>query len=95
MADQPWEAQDEGKVCQRHQLQGNVLLVLAMDANAGGVVVGDGSCRAAVDEFDRDGMGVGLGLKQVGCHQGGVQKGARGAGVNEGEDRDGEVTWDE
>ena len=92
---QPGEAEDEGEMSQRHQLQGDVLLMLAMDPDPGREVVGDGGLRAAVDEFDRDGMGVGLGLKEVGCHQGGIQEGARGAGVNEGEDRDGEVTWDE
>ena len=76
VAGQPWEAEDEGEVSQRHQLQSDVLLMLAMDADAGRIIVGDGSRRAAVDELDRDGVGVREGLQVVVTKEGGVQEGA-------------------
>ena len=92
---QPREAQDEGKVSQCHQLEGDVLLMLAMDAYAGGIVVGDGSRRAAVDELDWDGVRVGERLQEVDTKKGRVQKGAGGAGVDESQHRAGELTGDE
>ena len=54
--------------------------------------MGDWGCRTAVNELDRDGVGVGKG-KQVGLGEdGGVEEGARRARVDQGEDRDGLAT---
>ena len=53
----------------------------------------DWGCRTAVDELDRDRVGVRKG-KQVGLEEdGGVEEGARCARVDQGEDRDGLATW--
>ena len=87
VAGQPWEAEDEGEVGQRHQLQGDVLLMRAMDPDPGRKVVCDGGRRAAVDELDWDGVGVGLGLQEVDTTEGWIQEGAGGAGVDEGQNR--------
>ena len=63
---QPWEAEDHREVGQRHQLEGNVLFVLTMDAHTGGKEVGDRGCGTAVDELNWDGVRVGLCLQLVG-----------------------------
>ena len=66
-----------------------------MDAETGGVEVGDGSRRTSVDELHGDGMGMGLGLQLVGGDEGGIQEGAGSAGIHECHDRNGEVTRNE
>ena len=50
--------------------------MLAMDADAGGIIVGDGSRRGAVDELDYDGVEVWERLQEVDTKKGRVQKGA-------------------
>ena len=65
VAGEPWETQDQGEVGQRDQLEGNILRVAAMNADAGKIEVGDGGGRTAVDELNWDGAGMGLGLHIV------------------------------
>ena len=60
VAGEPRETQD-----QRDQLEGNILRVAAMNADAGRIEVGDGGGRIAVDELKWDGAGMGLGLQIV------------------------------
>lgn len=74
---------------QRHQLQGNVLLMLSMDADTGGIEVGDGSSRTAVDEFHGDGVRVGYGPQVVRLQNGGIQESARRARIDERREGDG------
>ena len=73
---QPWESQDHREVGQRHQLEGNVLFMLTVDAHTGREEVGDGGCGTAVNELNWDGMWVGLGLQLVRGEEGRVEEGA-------------------
>ena len=66
VADEPGEAQDQGEVRKADQLKGNVLCMGAMDSDAGWVEVGDRRGRTAINEFDRDRMGVGGGCQLMG-----------------------------
>ena len=68
VADEPGEAKHQGEVRQADELKGNVFCMRAMNADAGGVEMGDMGGRTAVDEFDRNGMGVGGGLQLI-CRQ--------------------------
>ena len=95
MTSQPRKTQHELEVGQVDKLKGNLLCVLSMNPDAGVVEVCDRSSRAAINEFDGDGLRVGLGLQQMLPQKGGVQKSARGTGVNQGEDRDGETARNE
>ena len=61
---QPWEAQYQREVSELDELQGNVLRVGAVDADAGRVEVGDRS-GAAADELHKDGVGVRVGLQRA------------------------------
>ena len=69
--------------------------MLAMNAYAGVVEVSDRSSKTAINEFDWNGMRVGLRLQQMLPQEGGVQKSARGSRIDQGQDRDGEKTRDE
>ena len=91
VACQPWKTQHQRKVGEVNELEGNVLCVGAMNAYARGVEVSDGGGRAAVDEFHRDGVGVGGALQLVCGKNRGVQEGAGGAGVDERQHGDREV----
>ena len=73
---QPWKSQNHREVGQRHQLKGNPLLVLTMDAHTGRKEVGDRGCGSAVDELNWDRMRVGLGLQLVGGEEGRIEEGA-------------------
>ena len=52
MAGEPRETRDQREVGQRDQLEGNILHVAAMNADAGRIEVGDGSGKIAVDELN-------------------------------------------
>ena len=92
VASEPGEPQHQLEVSELDEVQGNVLSVHAMNAEAGGDEMRDWGCRTAVDELDRDGVGVGEG-SEVGVEENrGVEEGARCARVNQGEDRDGLAT---
>ena len=77
------EAEHQGKVGQADELKGYVFCMRAMDPDAGGVEVGDGSGITAVNKIDRDGMRVGSGCQLMCSQNRRVQEGARGAGVDE------------
>ena len=94
VARQPRKTQHQREVGEVDELKGNVLRVGAMNADAGGVEVSDGGGRAAVNEFHRDGMGVGGALQHVGGQNRGIQKGAGGARVDERQHGDGKVARD-
>ena len=49
VADEPGEAEHQGEVGQADELKGIVFRMRAMDPDAGGVEVGDGSGRTAVN----------------------------------------------
>ena len=74
---QPGKSQNHREVGQRHQLKGNVLFVLTVDAHTGRKEVGDRGCGTAVDELNGDGMRVGLGLQLVRGEEGRIEEGAR------------------
>ena len=95
MTSQPRKTQHELEVGQVDKLKGNLLCVLSMNLDAGVVEVCDRSSTAAINEFDGDGLRVGLELQQMLPQKGGVQKSARGTRVNQGEDRDGETARNE
>ena len=65
VAGEPRETQDQREVGQRDQLEGNILRVAAMNADAGRIQVGDGGGTTAVDELNSDGARMGLGLQIV------------------------------
>ena len=78
-----------------NDVQGNVLCVHTMNTESGGNEMCDWGCRAAIDELHGERVGVGNGGK-VGLEEDrGVEEGARGARVDEGEDKDGLATWQE
>ena len=52
VAGEPRETEDQREVGQRDQLEGNILRVAVMDADAGRIEVGDGSGRIDVDELN-------------------------------------------
>ena len=79
MTGQPREAQHQLEMGQIYKLKGNLFGMLAMNSDTGRKEMGDGGGGTAVDELNRDGVGVGKGLKQVLLQDGGVQKGAGGA----------------
>ena len=94
-AGEPRETQDQREVGQRDQLEGNTLRVAAMDADAGRIEVDDGSGRTPVDELNWDWGGMGLGLQMVLEKEGRVHEVFGGAGVDESEHRDEELTREE
>ena len=85
---QPGKSQDHRKVGQRHQLKGNLLFVLTMDAHTGRKEVDDRGCGTAVDELNWDGVRVGLCLQVVGGKERRIKKSAGSTGVDERHDRD-------
>ena len=91
VAGQPWEAQNELKMTQLHDMAGEILSVDTMDTEAGGVEVGNGACRgnAAIDELERNGEGVWEGLELMLNQDGGIQEAFRSPRVDECEDGDG------
>ena len=92
VARQPGESQHELEVSELDDVQGDVLRMQPMNPKPGGNEMGNRGCGTAVNELDRDGVGVGEG-KQVGLGEdGGVEKGTRRARVDQGEDRDGLAT---
>ena len=95
MASEPRKTQHELEVSQGDELKGNLLRVLPMNSDAGGVEVCNRSCRTAVNEFNGDGVGMWLGLQQMVLEKGRVQKGARSTRVDESENRDGEKARNE
>ena len=66
-----------------------------MNLDAGVVEMSDRSSGTAINEFDWNGMRVGLGLQQILPQKGGVQKCARGTRIDQGQDGDGEKTRNE
>ena len=67
----------------------------AMYPETGREVMGDGRGRAAVDELDRNRVGMGKGV-QAGLEEDGrVDEVAGGARVDQRKGRDGLVAWDE
>ena len=92
LAGEPRETQDQREVGQRDQLEGNILPLAAMNADAGRIEVGDGGGRTAVDELNWDGAGMGLGLQIVLQKEGRVQEVFGSAGVDESRHRDGKLT---
>ena len=64
VAGEPWEPKHQLEVGELNDLQGNVLRVGAVDADAGRVEVGDRS-GAAADELHKDGVGVRVGLQRA------------------------------
>ena len=65
MTSQPRETQHKLEVGQMNKLKGNLLRMLAMNAYVGVVEVSDRSSKTAIDEFDWNGMRVGLGLQEM------------------------------
>ena len=59
VAGEPRETQDQREVGQRDQLEGNILRVAAMNADAGMIEVGDGG--AELPSMSSTGMGQGWG----------------------------------
>ena len=95
VAGEPRETQDQREVGQRDQVEGNILRVAAMNADAGRIEVGDGGGKTAVDELNWDGAGMGLGLQIVLENEGRVQKVFGSAGVDESRHRDGKLAREE
>ena len=69
-----------------NDVQGDVLRMQPMNPKPGGNEMGNRGCGTAVNELDRDGVGVGEG-EEVGLGEdSGVEEGAGRAGVDQGED---------
>ena len=62
---QPRKAQHQLEVGQIDKLKGNLLSMLAMNANAGRVKMGDGGGKTAINKLNRDGVGVWYGLQKI------------------------------
>ena len=73
VTNQPGKTQHKLEVDEVHKLKGNLLRMVAMNAYAGVVEMSDRSSRTAINEFDWNGMRVGLGLQQMLPQDGGVQ----------------------
>ena len=91
----PGEPQHQLEVGELDDVQGNVLRVCAMNVESGGNEMCDTGCRTAIDEIHGDRVGVGDGWKVGLKEDRGVEEGARGANVDQREDRDGLETWQE
>ena len=61
VACEPGKSQDHLKVGEPNDIKGNVLRMHAMYSETGRKVVGNERGRAAIDEFDKNGVGVGKG----------------------------------
>ena len=88
---QPREAHDDWTVSQSGDIQSNGFCVVASGSELGWKIAGDGArrWRAAIDEFYRDRLGMGVGREVVVCQDLRVDEVAGCPGVDQHPDRSG------
>ena len=86
---QPREAQDDCAVRQSGDIQGNGFCVVAWGSELGWEVAGDGACSwgTAINELDRDRLGMGVGRDVVVRQDLGIDEVAGCPGVDQHPDR--------
>ena len=62
-----------------------------MNANGGREEMGDRGSQAAINEFNRDGLGLGEGVQTMGEEDCRINEGAGSSGVDQRQQRDGEL----